>query len=66
VVDVTHVVLGMAHVGKAGTAGTLGPAPDDLNAQNLGAVDLVPHLDADLGQVVAQQDRGVDAPPADR
>lgn len=61
VVDVAHVVLGLAQVGEAGAAGALGAAADDLDADDVGAVDLVPHLDADLGEVVAQQDGGVDA-----
>ncbi len=65
-VDVAHVVLRVAHVVEPGTAGALGPAPDDLDAQDVGAVDLVPHLDADLGQVVPEQDGGVDAGALDR
>lgn len=65
VVDVAHVVLGLAHVGEPGAAGALGAAPDDLDAEDVGAVDLVPHLDAELGHVVAQQDGAVDAGAAD-
>lgn len=61
VVDVAHVVLGLAHVGEPGAAGALGAAPDDLDAEDVGAVDLVPHLDAELGEGVAQQDGAVDA-----
>lgn len=64
-VDVAHVVLGLAHVGEPGAAGALGAAPDDLDAEDVGAVDLVPHLDAELGEVVAQQDGAVDAGAAD-
>lgn len=65
VIDVAHVVLGLAHVGEAGTAGAAGTTPDDLDADDVGAVDLVPHLDADLGEVVAQEDGRVDAGAAD-
>lgn len=66
VIDITHIVFGLAHVSEAGATGALGPAPDDLDTQHGGAVDFKPHLDAELGQVVAQQDRGVDPGPPDR
>lgn len=59
--DIAHIVLGLAHVEEAGAAGALGPAPDDVDTTYAGAVDLEPHLDADLYQVVAQQDGRVDA-----
>lgn len=58
-------MLGLAHVGEAGAAGALGPAVDDLDAEDVAAVDLEPHLDADLGELAAQQDGRLDAPPPD-
>ena len=61
VIDITHIVLGLAHVSEAGATGALGAAPDDLDAEHVGAVDLVPHLHAGPAQVVAQQDGRVDA-----
>lgn len=66
VVHIAHIVLRLAHVREPGAPRALRPPPDDLDAQHAGAVDLEPHLDADLGQVVPQQDRRVDARPPDR
>lgn len=65
-VDVATVVLGLAHVGEAGAAGALGAALDDVNADDVAAVDLEPHLHTDLGQGGSQQDGRVDAGAADR
>ena len=64
--DVAHVVAGLAHEIEAGAARALGPPPDDLDAQHVGAVDLVPHLDADLGEVVPEEDGRVNARALDR
>lgn len=65
-IDVAHIVLGVAEVREAGAAGALGTAPDDLDAQDVGAIDFIPHLDAELREVVAQQYGRVDARAPDR
>lgn len=58
-------MLGLAHVVQPGAFRPLLPPLDNLDALDVGAVDLVPHFDADAGQVVAQQDGRVDAGAAD-
>lgn len=65
VINITHIMLRLAHIRKLGPPSPLRPTPHDLNARHVGRVDLVPHLDARLEEVVAQQDGGVDAGAAD-
>lgn len=65
-IDIAHVVLRLAHVGESRAAGALRPSPDDFDTGDVGREDLEPELDGDFAQVVAQQDRGVDACSSDR
>lgn len=63
--DAAHVVLGLAHVSKTSAAGTLGSALDNIDTSHVLVVNLKPHLDACLAQVVAQQHGRVNAAPPD-
>lgn len=60
-----HIMLLLPHIRQPGPARALLPPLHDLDALDIGAVDLHPHLDADARQLVAQQDAGVDAAAAD-
>ena len=56
---------GLAHVIKSGSSRSLLFPLDDFDTLDIGTVDLIPHLDAYTGEVVAQKDGGVDALAAD-
>lgn len=58
-------MLGLAHVHELGASRALGPPLDDLDARHVLVVDLVPHLNADLAEVVSEEDRRVNARTAD-
>lgn len=66
--DILHaarVMLRLAHVVQPRSVRPLAPALHDLDALDVRAIHFVPHLDADARELVAQQDRRVDAPPPD-
>lgn len=65
VVDTANVVSGLAHVVKSCSSCSLLLPLDNFDTFDIGTVDLVPHLDANAGQVVAQEDGCVDALTAD-
>lgn len=65
VLDTADIMLRLAHVIQSGASRSLLPPLNDLDTLDVGTVDLVPHLDANAGQLVSQQDGRVDACAAD-
>lgn len=59
VLDTANVVSGLSHVVQSCPPGSLLLPLDNLDALDVRRVNLVPHLDADSGQLVAEQDGGI-------
>jgi len=65
-IDIAHVLLLLPEVVQSRAPGAPRLPPDDVDTRDAGAVDLEPHLDADLGQVVPEEHGRVYAGALDR
>lgn len=64
-IHTSHIVLRFAHISQPRPSRPLRSSPDDINSRHRRAVDLEPHLHADLHHLSSQQNSRVLAPSSD-